>query len=134
MASRGLGAKYQGMNWCAPVKRLAIYLRDGVACAYCGDGIEDGAQLSLDHIVPHSQGGRHEASNLVTACRRCNSARGDRQVVDFAARVAGYLNRDATPEAIMSHVNECVGRELPRAEAKILLARRGSVKLAISRE
>lgn len=130
MAARGLGSRYQGRNWLRPEKRLAIYLRDGLACAYCGEGIEDGAELSLDHLRPHSQGGGNEAGNLVTACRRCNSARGDRLVAQFAAHVASYLNHDATAEAITAHIGRCTARVLPLAEARGLLARRGTVRAA----
>ena len=58
MAARGKpNGSYQGMNWIKPAKRLALYLRDGLACAYCGDGIEDGIRLTLDHLTPHSLGG-----------------------------------------------------------------------------
>ena len=45
---------------------MAIYMRDGLACAYCGAAVEDGAQLSLDHITPDSLGGDNQADNLVT--------------------------------------------------------------------
>src|SRR5438128_11454104 len=36
--------KNQGMNWIRPEKRLALYLRDGLACCYCGEAVEDGAK------------------------------------------------------------------------------------------
>ncbi|WP_425342692.1 HNH endonuclease [Piscinibacter koreensis] len=32
---------------------------------------------SLDHVVPHSRGGTHELSNLVTACYCCQFGRGE---------------------------------------------------------
>lgn len=56
----------QGMNWIRPTTRLAIYLRDGLACVYCGQALEDGVQLTLDHIKPWCRGGRHSPGNLVT--------------------------------------------------------------------
>ena len=77
----------QGMNWITKHKRLAIYMRDGLACCYCAEGIEEGAKLTLDHVVPHSKGGSNDARNLVTACHRCNSNRGDRSITTFAAAV-----------------------------------------------
>ena len=80
--------KNQGMNWITQHKRLAIYMRDGLACAYCGDGVEDGAKLTLDHLTPYSEGGSNHESNLVTCCQRCNSSRGNRSVEQFAAGVA----------------------------------------------
>ena len=73
----------QGMNWLPKARRLAIYLRAGLACAYCGASVEDDARLSLDHLRPYSKGGTNETSNLVTACGRCNSSRGTRTVRGF---------------------------------------------------
>lgn len=55
--------------------RLAVFERDGNTCLACGSG-ED---LSLDHIIPRSKGGSHDESNLQTLCRRCNSAKNNRQ-------------------------------------------------------
>ena len=128
MAARGMGAGYQGMNWIRQEKRLAIYLRDGLACAYCGATVEDGAKLTLDHLTPHSQGGSNEATNLVTACQRCNSSRGDRSVETFVAGLAAYLNHGVMLETILAHVNECASRPLDVAAAKEIIARRGSVE------
>jgi 5-methylcytosine-specific restriction endonuclease McrA len=42
----------------------------GRACAYCG---ATGVALTQDHIVPLSRGGEHSATNVVPACRHCNS-------------------------------------------------------------
>lgn len=87
---------WYGMNWISQHKRLAIYLRDGLACAYCGAGVETGIKLALDHIVPRSQpGSTHKATNLITCCMKCNTARGDRDVSVFAARVAERIGGEA---------------------------------------
>ena len=120
-------ANWQGMNWIRQEKRLAIYIRDGLACAYCGDSVERGAMLTLDHVRPHSHGGSNEADNLVTCCKRCNSSRGDRPVARFARVVAAYLNHGAEAGEIIAHVRNCTRRELPMDDAKALIARRGSV-------
>ena len=114
------------MNWCRQTTRLSIYLRDGLACAYCGASVEDGAQLTLDHLQPHSKGGSNSPTNLVTACKRCNSARGNRSVRSFCRATAGYLNHGIEAKAIESHVRACARRVLPRAEAQKMIARRGS--------
>lgn len=128
MATRRDG--WQGMNWIRQEKRLAIYLRDGLACAYCGASIEDGAQLSLDHLRPASHGGSNDAANLVTCCSRCNSARADRPVAQFAAAVAAYLN--VAPAAITRHIAACRRRVLPMDEARTLISRRGSVAAVLA--
>ena len=130
--ARGKG-EHQGMNWIRQEKRLAIYLRDGLACAYCGSTVESGAQLSLDHITPHSLGGNNKETNLVTCCSKCNSLRGNREAEVFAASVAGYLNHGITGEVIMAHVNDCVSRKLDIKTAKELISRRGSC-FAVLRE
>jgi len=42
-------------------------------CAWCG---VRGVKLEVDHIIPVSIGGKHHVSNVVFACRSCNSKRG----------------------------------------------------------
>lgn len=80
-----------GGKWIRPEKRAAIYERDGWECAYCGRGPCDKRNrqqaaviLTLDHLIPRSEGGANSADNLVTACLRCNSSRGDRDWREFA--------------------------------------------------
>lgn len=52
--------------------------RDGYACVYCGaTKASSRAHLHLDHLLPRAAGGEDVASNLVLACRSCNSARHD---------------------------------------------------------
>ena len=119
--------KNQGMNWIAQTTRLAIYLRDGLSCAYCGESVESGAKLTLDHIKPYSEGGSNAPTNLVTCCHRCNSSRGTRPIRQFAEGVAAYLNHGATADEIVRHISNCRRRVLPREEARKMIARRGSV-------
>ena len=133
MAARGQGTKYQGSKWLSRTKRLAIYLRDGVACVWCGEGIENGATLTLDHLKPHCQGGTADATNLVTACRRCNSSRGERSRRDFAEAVSAYLGQDTDAEAILKHIRNCTRRQIAtyHAQALALISRRGSYGAAL---
>ena len=53
--------------------RAAIFVRDGLACVYCGHGPKRGHGLVLDHVKPVSAGGENAPRNLVTACRACNA-------------------------------------------------------------
>lgn len=118
-------AKAQGMNWLRVEKRLAIYLRDGLACAYCGAGIEGETKLTLDHLIPYSQGGSNKADNLVTCCLHCNSSRGVRDYKIFAKAVAIYLNPGITASQILAHIRQVIKRPLDIAAAKELITRRG---------
>lgn len=119
-----------GSKWIRKEKRLAIYLRDGLACVYCGRGLED-VQLTLDHVIPRSQGGLHEATNLVTACTACNSARHDRPVEEFVEAVALYINHDISAADILTFVHETRQRKLNVDEAKKMIARRGGYTEAL---
>ncbi len=130
MTTRGTGNTH-GSKWIRKEKRLAIYIRDGLACAYCGATIEDGAQFTLDHIKTRSNGGTHHESNLVTACTRCNSSRGDRSVAGFARSVASYLNHGIKAADITSHIRNCQRRTLDIAGAKAIIAARSSWMEAI---
>ena len=114
-----------GMNWIRKEKRLAIYLRDGLACAYCRDSVESGAELTLDHVIPHSHGGKNGADNLVTACRKCNSSRGNRSVEDFADAVSAYLNTGDTSDDIQLRIMYAVEKPINVSEAKLMIQRRG---------
>ncbi len=105
-------------------KRLALYLQDGMACAWCGAGIEEGARLPLDHLVLYSQGGSNEATNLVTCCALCNSRRQDRAIADFAAGVAAYLGLD--PDTILAHIDATRMRTYDTRRAKEIIRQRGS--------
>lgn len=56
----------------AALSRRAVFMRDGHVCQYCGTRAEN-----VDHVIPRSRGGRHVWENVVAACRRCNSQKGD---------------------------------------------------------
>lgn len=58
----------------APVKftRLNIFTRDGFKCGYCGEKFET-EELTFDHVVPVSQGGKKTWENIITACIDCNT-------------------------------------------------------------
>ena len=113
-----------GAKWIRPVKRWAIYLRDGVACAYCGAGAEDGALLSLDHLTPRELGGGNEATNLVTCCHECNSAR---RSLSLKAWMLVLRDRGVDTTGLASRIRRQVQRPLDLGAAKTLLAaRRGA--------
>ena len=57
-----------------PVNRRGILRRDGNSCQYCGAK----TNLTLDHVIPRSRGGRHTWENVVTACSECNSRKSNR--------------------------------------------------------
>lgn len=57
--------------------RARVLMRDRNRCQYCG---KKGTtfDLTLDHILPRSRGGRTVAENLCAACQECNNRKSDR--------------------------------------------------------
>jgi hypothetical protein len=60
----------------APTRR-AVFIRDNFTCAYCGKIVKD-SEVTVDHIVPKSRGGKWEWTNLVTCCSECNQKKGSK--------------------------------------------------------
>ena len=54
--------------------RVNVFLRDRFTCQYCGDKKE----LTFDHLLPRSRGGKTNWDNVVTACSSCNVKKGGR--------------------------------------------------------
>jgi 5-methylcytosine-specific restriction endonuclease McrA len=57
--------------------RRNIFARDNNQCQYCGRKFPT-SELSLDHVVPRSQGGQSTWENIVCACVACNVRKGGR--------------------------------------------------------
>lgn len=54
--------------------RFNVFLRDRFECQYCGSGDD----LTFDHLIPRSRGGRTTWDNVVAACAACNLLKGGR--------------------------------------------------------
>ena len=63
-------------NMMSPSLRMKVLKRDGYRCRICGRSANDGVRLEVDHIIPISQGGQTELSNLQTLCWDCNRGKG----------------------------------------------------------
>ena len=54
--------------------RFNVFLRDKFSCQYCGRKKD----LTFDHLLPRSKGGKTDWDNVVTACSACNVQKGGR--------------------------------------------------------
>jgi len=59
--------------------RFNLFLRDRFQCQYCGASHD----LTFDHVVPRSKGGRTTWENVVAACAPCNLRKGNRMPRDI---------------------------------------------------
>jgi 5-methylcytosine-specific restriction endonuclease McrA len=57
--------------------RRNIFARDNNQCQYCGKKFPT-TELSLDHVIPRSQGGLSTWDNIVCSCLQCNVRKGGR--------------------------------------------------------
>lgn len=108
--------------------RRAIYERDNHTCVYCGwdssrrdpTGEWMGARLSVDHVLPVTQGGQTTSANLVTCCSVCNGRKNNRTPAEAgmemrfgpgSGSISGHKNvtkkRDAS-SLLFSSLSSCV--------------------------
>lgn len=69
--------RYQKTSGYPAFTRYNIYLRDTFACQYCARPF-DSRELTFDHVVPRSRGGKTTWENVVAACGPCNHRKGNR--------------------------------------------------------
>ena len=78
---RALGKTKSGVKF----SKISVAQRDGFCCQYCGDRLPL-SQLTYDHVLPRSRGGKTVWENIVMACRPCNSRKADRTVEESGMR------------------------------------------------
>jgi 5-methylcytosine-specific restriction endonuclease McrA len=83
--------------------RFNLFLRDAFTCQYCGSQ----ADLTFDHILPRSRGGRTSWDNIVTACAPCNLRKGGR-----TPKEAGMIPHRRVGRPTMYELQE-LGRRFP---------------------
>lgn len=66
-----------GESYVPPLNNPTLFRRDNHLCLYCG-GHFSAHDLSRDHVIPIVKGGRDNWTNVVTACKQCNSNKGGR--------------------------------------------------------
>jgi 5-methylcytosine-specific restriction endonuclease McrA len=96
-----------------PVKfsRQNIYARDRYKCQYCGVKFPT-EELTYDHILPKSKGGRTEWENIVTCCMVCNRKKGGRLPHEASMKL---IRKPIQPDWVPS-VRIIIGfKEVPRS-------------------
>ena len=60
-------------------QKKAILKRDGDCCFYCMEKLND--DITLEHLIPITQGGKNILSNMVLCHEKCNQLMGDKPLV-----------------------------------------------------
>lgn len=91
--------------------RRNVFLRDEYQCQYCLLPFHS-RDLTLDHVVPRSQGGCLQWTNAVTCCKHCNNRKGSLTLAELR-RVGMKLGRPPTVPS-KYQLERIAGRMLPR--------------------
>ena len=83
--------------------RFNVFLRDGFMCAYCADK----SDLTFDHVIPRSKGGKTTWENVLTACAPCNLRKANKMPSQFDVQPN---NKAYQPTVYQLHNN---GRKFP---------------------
>lgn len=83
--------------------RNNIMWRDKNQCQYCGV-IQASRELTIDHVLPRSRGGKNTWTNLVACCKKCNQKKRDRTPTEASMTL---LNKPVKPKnSVLRHTNE----------------------------
>lgn len=66
--------------------RLNVFLRDDYRCQYCRTEMQ-AKELTFDHVMPQSRGGKTTWENIVTACQPCNTKKANRTPEEASMRL-----------------------------------------------
>jgi hypothetical protein len=75
--------KYVNIYKNVSLSRENVFKRDNYECVYCGNN----KNLTLDHVIPQSKGGKDSWDNLVTACKRCNGEKADLTLEEYGKQI-----------------------------------------------
>jgi hypothetical protein len=67
------------IEWSSSIRKFVRDREKPGECIYCGST----AELSRDHLVPRERGGPDAPDNVVEACRKCRSAKGDKGIYEW---------------------------------------------------
>lgn len=112
--------EYQKPKSSIRCSRRHVYIRDQYKCQYCGTPVTE-STATLDHVTPISKGGKSTWTNLSTACKKCNWAKGDNERIkpkilpykpDYfelanKRKQQGYTISHPSWEDYLSKMNDC---------------------------
>ena len=84
------------------INRNRLFRRDEYQCVYCGNK----KNLTVDHILPKSRGGKNTWLNLATCCSSCNRSKGDKTPEEANMRM---LRKPFEPTIFSDVINPSIG-------------------------
>lgn len=81
-----------------PFSKANVITRDMYICQYCGDKVMN--NMTVDHVVPSSRGGKTTFENCVASCKGCNCFKDDRLPSECGMALARKPTRPTIMEFI----------------------------------
>lgn len=74
-------------------------LKSDNKCWYCGCVVADKSELTADHVLPRSKGGKDDINNIIMVCKHCNSSKRDTDLLEW------YFEKrhEFPPIAVLAH-------------------------------
>ncbi|MCB1810387.1 MAG: HNH endonuclease, partial [Candidatus Competibacteraceae bacterium] len=90
IATRGVNRSEIGYERTPALSNAGLFRRDRYLCLYCGQRFS-ARDLTRDHVVPRSRGGRDDWENVVSACKSCNQRKGNMSLAEAERRLGMRL-------------------------------------------
>lgn len=84
--------------------RQNVYVRDNYTCQYCGRKLPP-QQLTFDHVIPKSLGGKTQWENIVTCCTICNVKKRGKTPEEAGMKLLRKPKRPKWTPRITLHIN-----------------------------
>ena len=109
LASRG---KVVNADMKTSLSNATLFRRDQHTCLYCGLQFP-ATDLSRDHVHPVSRGGQDDWTNVVTACKRCNTRKGNRLLSECSMELLALPYRPNRAEYLaLTHSGRILGDQM----------------------
>ena len=83
--------------------RRNLWRRDGFCCQYCGE-FPPLDEITIDHVLPKSQGGQSSFENCVLACIACNKKKANKTPEQAGMRLRKTVrNKDGSTSIVYYH-------------------------------
>lgn len=92
---------YIGKKHKVRLSRKNLFERDDYTCQYCGRRLA-ASQLSIDHVIPKSKGGKTHWTNVVAACHKCNTKKANKTLNEANLKLR---KKPKTPKSSLAFKN-----------------------------
>ncbi len=103
------------------IARTNHLMQRGGRCHYCREPLTC-AQVTADHKIPRSRGGKNQMANIAACCFACNQAKADKTESRFFAEMGKSKPSSADPNVLAAYIRRRINKKVNRACERIMEA------------